>query len=119
MPRVLTAALVAASLTAVPALASTKFRTTWKAPEATSLTLEEGDKVLTMVMSAHEESRNGLEALLARELGERGVAAIPAYSVIPLSVVRDKDKARPYIEKSGARYALVMRVAGEEKEVRG
>jgi hypothetical protein len=119
MPRVLIAALVVASLSAVPAQASTKFRTAWKAPDVTALTLEEGETVLAMVMSAQEESRNGLEALLAQELGQRGVEAIPAYSVIPSSVVQDKDKARPFIEKTGARYAIVMRVAGREKELRG
>jgi hypothetical protein len=119
MFRVLTIALVAATVSALPARASTKFRTTWKAPEVTVLTLAEGETVLAMVMSAREESRNGLEALLAQELGERGVEAIPAYSVVPNSVIKDKDKARPYIERSGARYVIVMRVAGRDKELRG
>ena len=115
---VLIAALVVASVPAVPAFGSTKFKTAWKAPEAT-MTLEEGDKVLAMVISAHEESRNGAEAVLAQELGKRGVEAVPAYAVIPKSVVQDKDKARPYIEKTGAKYAIVMRVAGQDKELRG
>ena len=119
MSRVLIAALVVASVPAGSAWGSTKFRTAWKAPEATSITLDEGDKVLAMVMTAHEESRNGAEAALAQELGKRGVEAIPAYTVIPKSLVKDKDKARPYIEKTGARYAIVMRVAGQEKEIRG
>ena len=114
----LVAALVVASVPAASTWGSTKFRTSWKAPEAT-MTLEEGDTVLAMVMTAHEESRNGAEALLAQELGKRGVEAIPAYSVIPKSVVQDKDKARPYIEKTGSRYAIVMRVAGQDKELRG
>ena len=118
MSRVLVAALVVASVPAVTASGSTNFKTSWKAPEAT-MTLEEGDKVLAMVISTHEESRNGAEAALAQELGKRGVEAIPAYSVIPKSLVKDKDKARPYIEKTGARYAIVMRVAGNEMELRG
>jgi tRNA-dihydrouridine synthase len=119
MSRVLIAALLAIGVSAIPARASTKFRTAWKAPEVTTLTLAEGETVLAMVMSAREESRNGLEALLVQELGRRGVEAIPAYTVIPNSVVQDKEKARPYIEKTNARYALVMRVAGQEKELRG
>jgi len=114
----LVAALVVASVPVVPARASTKFKTSWKAPDAT-MTLEAGDTVLAMVMTAHEESRNGAEAALAQELGKRGVEAIPAYTVIPKSLVQDKDKARPYIEKTGARYAIVMRVAGQEKQLRG
>jgi hypothetical protein len=115
---VLIAAFVVAIVPAVPASGSTNFKTSWKAPGAT-MTLEDGDKVLAMVISTHEESRNGAEAALAQELGKRGVEAIPAYSVIPKSLVKDKDKARPYIEKTGARYAIVMRVAGNEKELRG
>jgi hypothetical protein len=114
----LVAALVVACVPALPAWGSTKFKTSWKAPGAT-VTLEEGDTVLAMVISTHDESRNGAEAVLAQELGKRGVTAIPAYSVIPRSVVQDKDKARPYIEKTGARYAIVMRVAGSDKELRG
>ena len=117
MSRLLIAALVVVSVPAV-SFGGTKFRTSWKAPEAT-MTLEEGDKVLAMVMTAHEESRNGAEAALAQELGKRGVEAVPAYTVIPKSLVQDKDKARPYIEKTGARYAIVMRVAGSDKELRG
>ena len=118
MSRLLIAALVVASVPAVPAWSSTRFTTSWKAPGAT-VTLGEGETVLAMVISTHEESRNGAEAALAQELGKRGVEAIPAYSVIPKSLVKDKDKARPYIEKTGARYAIVMRVAGNEKELRG
>jgi hypothetical protein len=113
------AALVVASVSAVPAWGSTKIKTAWKAPEATSITLEEGDKVLAMVITAQEESRDGAEAALAQELGKRGVEAVPAYTVIPKSVVQDKDKAKPYIDKSGCQYAVVMRVIGSEKELRG
>jgi len=119
MRRALIAALVVASVPAVSARGSTKFTTSWKAPEVTGLTLAEGEKVLAMVMTAHEESRNGAEAELARELGKRGVNVVPAYTVIPPDVIRDKDKARPYIDKTGCRYAIVMRVAGSEKELRG
>jgi tRNA-dihydrouridine synthase len=119
MSRVLTVALVVATVSALPAQASTKFRTTWKASEVSRLELDEGQKVLVMVMSAREESRNGIEALLVQELARRGIEAVPAYAVIPNSAVQDKDQARPYIEKTGARYALVMRVAGREKELRG
>ena len=118
MSRVLVAALVVASVPAVSASGSTRFKTAWKAPEAT-MTLEEGDKVLAMVITVQEESRDGAEAALAQELGKRGVEAVPAYSVIPKSVVQDKDKAKPYIDESGCRYAVVMRVIGNEKELRG
>lgn len=119
MSRVLIAALVVASIPAVSARGSTKVKTSWKSPEATSITLEEGDKVLAMVITAQEESRDGAEAALAQELGKRGVEAVPAYSIIPENVVQDPEKARPYVEKAGCKYALVMRVIGQEKELRG
>jgi hypothetical protein len=70
-------------------------------------------------MSPNEATRRGAEAALAAELRKRGNDAVAAYSVIPENVVGDEEKARPYIEKSGADYAVVMRVTGQEKELRG
>ena len=119
MSRALMAAFVAACLVAAPAYAKTKFKTAWKSPEATQITLEPGDKVLAMVISAHDDSRNGAEAALAAELKKRGVEAIPAYTVIPKSVIQDEDKARPYVEKAGCKYAVIMRVVSQEKDIKG
>jgi len=113
------AALVAAGVVAAPVYGSTKFKTAWKSPEATQITLEPGDKVLAMVISAHDDSRNGAEAALAAELKKRGVEAIPAYTVIPKSVIQDEDKARPYVEKAGCKYAVIMRVVSQEKDIKG
>jgi hypothetical protein len=42
---------------------------------------------------------------------------VPAYQVIPDDAVQDQEKAKPYIEKSGARYAVVMRATGRDKEI--
>ncbi len=119
MSRAVMAALVAAGVVAAPAYGSTKFKTAWKSPEATQITLEPGDKVLAMVISAHDDSRNGAEAALAAELKKRGVEAIPAYTVIPKSVIQDEDKARPYVEKAGCKYAVIMRVVSQEKDITG
>ncbi len=119
MSRAVMAALVAAGVVAAPAYAKTKFKTAWKSPEATQITLEPGDKVLAMVISAHDDSRNGAEAALAAELKKRGVEAIPAYTVIPKSVIQDEDKARPYVEKAGCKYAVIMRVVSQEKDIKG
>jgi hypothetical protein len=119
MSRALMAALVLVSISGPSAWGGTNFRTAWKSPEITSFNLQEGDKVLAMVITRHEESRNGAEAELARELGKRGLTVVPAYTVIPPDIVQDKDKAKPYIDKTGCKYAIVMRVAGDEKELRG
>jgi hypothetical protein len=119
MRRALIAALVVAILPAVMARAGTKYFSSWKDPQAAPLSLGEGAKVLVMVMTLHEDTRNGAEAELARDLRERGVTVVPAYTVIPPNLIQDKDKARPYIEKTGCTYALVLRVLGKGKELEG
>jgi len=118
MSRSLIAALVLVSISSV-AFGGTKFTTSWKDPEAKVITLAEGEKVLAMVMTLDQDTRNGAEAALAHELGKRDVSVVPAYTAIPPNLIQDKDKAKPYIDKTGAVYAIVMRVAGQEKELRG
>jgi hypothetical protein len=114
------AAAVAAGAVAVSACGSTTFNTTWKAPDAQPIQVEPGDKVIAMVMSPNEATRRGAEAALAAELSRRGgVEAIPSYTVIPDEVIQDKDKSKPYIDKTGAQYAVVMRATGTDKELSG
>jgi len=119
MRRALITALVVAMLPAAMVRAGTKYISNWKDPKAPPISLGEGGKVLALVMTLHEDTRNGAEAELARDLRERGVTVVPAYTVIPPNLIQDKDKARPYIEKTGCTYALVMRVLGKDKEVEG
>lgn len=119
MSRTVMAALVAVALVAAPVYAKTKFKTAWKSPDATQITLGPGDTVLAMVITTRDDSRNGAEAALAQELEKRGVAAVPAYTVIPKSLIQDAERARPYVEKAGCKYALVMRVVGEDKDIKG
>ena len=117
MSRTVMAALVAAGALAVSACGSTTFNTTWKEPDAQPIQVEAGDKVLAMVISQNEATRRGAEAALAAELSKDGVVGITANSVIPDDAVQDQNKAKPYIEKSGAKYAVVMRATGRDKEV--
>ena len=117
MSRNVMAALVAAGALAVSACGSTTFNTTWKAPDAKPIQVEPGDKILAMVISQNEATRRGAEAALAAELSRNGAEGIPANQVIPDDAVQDQNKAKPYIEKSGAKYAVVMRATGREKEV--
>ena len=117
MSRKITAALVAAGAMALSACSSTSFNTTWKEPNAQPIQVKAGDKVLAMVISSNEATRRGAEAALAAELTKDGIEGIPANSVIPDEAVQDQNKAKPYIEKSGAQYAVVMRATGRDKEV--
>jgi hypothetical protein len=117
MSRNVMAALVAAGALAVSACGSTSFNTTWKEPNAQPIQVEAGDKVLAMVISENEATRRGAEAALASELSRGGAEGVPAYTVIPDDAVQDQAKAKPYIEKSGAKYAVVMRATGRDQEV--
>jgi hypothetical protein len=111
------AALVAAAALAAAACGSTSFNTTWKAPDAKPITVKAGDKVLAMVISKNEATRRGAEAALASALSRNGAVGIPAYTVIPADAVESQAKAKPYIEKSGAQYAVIMRATGTDKEI--
>lgn len=117
MSRNVMAALVAAGALVISACGSTSFNTTWKAPEAQPVQIEPGDKVLALVISENEATRRGAETALARELSQNGVEGITASSVIPAEAVHDQNKAKPYIEKTGAKYAVVMRATGRDKEI--
>lgn len=120
MSRTVMVVFIAAGAAALSACGSTSYNTTWKAPEAQPVQVEPGDKVLAMVVSPNEATRRGAEAALVAELERNGkVEAIPAYDVIPDEAIQDKEKARPYIDKTGAKYAVIMRATGQDKEISG
>jgi hypothetical protein len=117
MSRNVMAALVAAGALAAAACGSTTFNTTWKDPDAKPITVQPGEKVLAMVITKDVANRRGAEAALASELSRNGAVGVPAYTVIPEDAVEDQAKAKPYIEKSGCVYAVVMRATGKDKEI--
>ena len=117
-PRVATALVAAGALT-VAACGSTSFKSTWSAPDAGQLKIEEGTKILAMVISPNEAKRRGMEAALVSELNEHGIEGIAAYSVVPSDAAQDADKAAPYVKKSGAAYAVVVQITGKSKEITG
>lgn len=110
-------ALAAVGTALLTACGSTSFNTTWTAPDAGPLKLEEGTKVLAMVVSGNTARRRGFETALVNELNESGLDGVAAFDLIPDEVGHDADKARPYIEKSGARYAVVLQVMGKSQEI--
>jgi hypothetical protein len=117
MLRSMKAGLVVTAVVAIAACGSTTFQSTWTAPDAGPLKLEEGTKVLGMVVSGNTAKRHGMEAALANELSEHGLEGIPAYSVVPPSMAQDAAKAKPYVEKTGASYAVLLQVTGKTQEV--
>jgi hypothetical protein len=112
-------ALVAAGALAIAACGSTSFKSTWSAPDAGQLKIEDGTKILAMVVSPNEAKRRGMEAALVSELKEHGIDGIPAYSVVPADAGHDAEAAAPYVKKSGAAYALVVQITGKSKEITG
>lgn len=112
-------AFVAVGAMAVGACGSTSFQTTWKAPDAGPLKIEDGTKIIAMVVNPNEAKRRGMEAALVNELNEHGLDGLAAYSVVPADAAQDKDKAAPYVRKSGARYAVVVQITGQDKQVTG
>jgi hypothetical protein len=106
----------AAALGGLVACASTRFTSTWKAPEAGPVNFQ-GQKVAALVISPEESTRLGAEGLLARELTARGVEGIPAYNLIPPTHTRDMEQAKTLFNQAGIVGVVVLRAAGKEKEI--
>jgi hypothetical protein len=116
MHRTINAGLVGAAALALAACASTKFSSTWKAPDVGPMSFK-GQKVAALVMTPNESTRLGAEGVLAKELTARGVQGIPAYNLIPPNETRDKEKAKALFNAAGVAGVVVMRAAGQQKEV--
>ena len=95
---------------------TTRFNSTWKAPDAGPLNFQ-GRKVAALVISDNTSTRFSAEDLLARELKARGVEGIPAYDLIPQTETRDKDRAKALFNQAGIVGVVVMRAAGAQKEI--
>ena len=111
-----TTAGLAAATALVAACATTTFHSTFKAPEATPLNFK-GKKVAALIVSKEEGVRYGAEDALAREITAMGAVGLPAYNLIPKELVRDRDKAKEFLEKAGVAGVVAMRVVGKEQEV--
>jgi hypothetical protein len=112
----ITLVLVGAAALGLAACASTRFSSTWKAPDAGPLNFR-GQKVAALVITPNESTRLGAEGVLARELTARGVQGIPAYNLLPPNESRDKEKAKALFTTAGIAGVVVMRAAGQQKEV--
>jgi hypothetical protein len=108
--------LAVSAALAVAACASTSFNSTWRNPAATPGNFQ-GQKVAALVMSPDQAVRFGAEDALARELTARGAVGIPAYSLIPKELTKDKEKAKEFLEKAEVAGVVVMRVVGKDQQV--
>jgi hypothetical protein len=116
MSRTLKAGLVATAALAAGACAATTFNSTWRAPDAKPVNMQ-GQKVVALVMSTDQSVRFGAEDALAREITARGAIGVAAYSLIPPELNKDKEKAKEFVDKAGAKGVIAMRVVGKDKEI--
>lgn len=96
---------------------TTKFTTTWKAPDVRLTHLEAGAKVGALVMYPEVPVERAAEDALAAELTKRGLKGVPAYSILGDVESRDEASAREAFTKAGALAVVVLRGIGEQTEV--
>jgi len=120
MVRTVKAALALAGAFSMVACASTKYVSSWKAPDAQPINFA-GQKVLALVVSPNESTRRAAEETLARDLTSRGVQGVVGYTVLPSEVVKAEDRAkgREMVEKAGIAGVVAMRVVSKDKEISG
>src|SRR6187401_1368940 len=99
--------LIALTTLAVAGCATTKFASSWRAPDSGPLNFK-GRKVAALVINKEEGVRYGAEDALARAITAQGAVGVPAYSVIPKELLNDKAKAKEYLEKNQVIGAVVM-----------
>ncbi len=115
MTRRIAVALALASL-AIPTEAGTKFKSTWKPPDAAPVNFR-GQKVAAVVMLKDEPTRRGVEDELAYALRARGLVGIAAHSIVPPEDMTDKDRARARLEQAGVVGAVVLRSVNKQTQL--
>jgi hypothetical protein len=88
--------------------AGTKYRTTWRASDAGSLSFV-GKKVAALVISSDESLRMSSEEALVRELTARGLQGVAAYRLVPREELRNAERARPWFERASIEGVVALR----------
>jgi hypothetical protein len=102
------AVMVAIASLAIGAEAGTKFKSSWKPPDAAPVNFR-GQKVAAVVMLSDEKTRVGIEDELAYALRSRGVDGVAAHILVPPADMKDKEKARARLDEAGVAGAVVLR----------
>lgn len=108
--------LAVASALAGAAEAGTKFKSTWKAPDAVPVNFQ-GQKVAAIVMLPDEAQRRGVEDELAYALKNRGLVGIPAHRLVPPEEMKNKEQVRARLAEAGVVGAVVMRALDKQQGV--
>jgi len=115
MSRLMLAALLALAALPSGACATTRLVDTWKDPSTTSLRFR---KVMVVVVARDTATRRAGEDTLVALIRKRGVEAVPAWTSVPDAVLRDAEKAKDYVARSGADGVVTMRAVGTDEQHR-
>ncbi len=96
--------------------AGTKFKSTWKPPDAAPTNFR-GQKVAALVMLEDQKQRIGVEDELAYALRVRGVTGVAAHTIVPPEELKDKEKVRARLDQAGIAGAAVLRSVNKATEL--
>jgi hypothetical protein len=115
MVRLAPAACLAILATGVTLFAAPKFTSTWKAPDAASVSFA-GKKIAALVISQDQSLRVSGEEELARQLTSRGMTGIATYRIAPKEELEDAEKAKGWFERAAVEGVVALRPVSAEKE---
>jgi hypothetical protein len=93
---------------------TTSIEQSWRSPSAPSGDLT---NVVTMAESKSPSIRRGSEDKLAMQLQQRGIHAVPAYSVVPDAMLGNRDEMMSYLRQKGFDGVVSMRFLGAHEKL--
>lgn len=93
---------------------STTIEQSWKAPNVAPSNLH---NVVAVYISRDETMRRTVEDSMAQRLGQLGVRAVPAYSVLSDEDLKDRDRAKAKLVAGGYDGAVALRLVGKETKL--
>lgn len=108
-PMTIVLTILAAALAAVATLsAATKFTSTFKSPDAGSVSFA-GKKVAALVISQDDSLRVAGEESLVRELSARGLHAVATYRIAPKEELQRAETAKRWFEDASVEGVVAVR----------
>jgi hypothetical protein len=93
---------------------STKFVSTYRNPKA-GLNDLSGKKIGCFVVIPSEELRSAREETVAAELRLRGINSFAGYTILPGELLKDREKALQFLNKSGISGAVMVRLIDDQE----
>jgi hypothetical protein len=93
--------------------AGTRYVSVYRNPKANLADLA-GKKIACFVVIPSEEFRSGREETVAEELRTRGLNTVAGYTVLPGELVKDREKAKAFLNKAGVTGAVMLRLVDDQ-----